>query len=104
MKGLEHLMQPIRVKNLTIPNRVVLPPMGTVLTNSDGSVGERLLAFFERRVMSGAGFVINEITSVHPKGSTFPGELAAFDDRYIPGLKKMVEVAHRHGKIGRAHV
>ncbi len=97
MKGLEHLMQPIRVKNLTIPNRVVLPPMGTVLTNSDGSVGERLLAFFERRVMSGAGFVINEITSVHPKGSTFPGELAAFDDRYIPGLKKMVEVAHRHG-------
>ena len=72
MKGLEHLMQPIRVKNLTIPNRVVLPPMGTVLTNSDGSVGERLLAFFERRVMSGAGFVINEITSVHPKGSTFP--------------------------------
>ncbi len=97
MKGLEHLLQPIRVKNLTIPNRVVLPPMGTVLTNSDGSVSERLLAFFERRVKSGAGFVINEITSVHPKGSSFPGELAAFDDRYIPGLRKLVEVAHRHG-------
>lgn len=61
MKGLEHLLQPIKVKNLTIPNRVVLPPMGTVLTNPDGSVGERLLAFFERRVKSGAGFVINEI-------------------------------------------
>jgi 2,4-dienoyl-CoA reductase-like NADH-dependent reductase (Old Yellow Enzyme family)/thioredoxin reductase len=97
MKGLEHLLQPIKVKNLTIPNRVVLPPMGTVLTNPDGSVGERLLAFFERRVKSGAGFVINEITSVHPMGSSFPGELAAFDDRYIPGLRKLVEVAHRHG-------
>lgn len=97
MSSLEHLLQPIRVKNLEIPNRVVLPPMGTVLTNNDGSVGDRLLAFLERRVKSGAGFVINEITSVHPKGSTFPGELAAFDDRFIPGLKQLADLVHRHG-------
>jgi len=71
--------------------------MGTVLTNNDGSVGDRLLAFLERRVKSGAGFVINEITSVHPKGSTFPGELAAFDDRFIPGLKQLADLVHRHG-------
>lgn len=97
MSSLEHLLQPIKVRNLEIPNRVVMPPMGTVLTNKDGSVGDRLLAFLERRVKSGAGFVINEITSVHPKGSTFPGELAAFDDRFIPGLKQLTDLVHRHG-------
>lgn len=97
MSSLEYLLQPIKVRNLEIPNRVVLPPMGTVLTNNDGSVGDRLLAFFERRVKSGAGLVINEITSIHPKGSTFPGELAAFDDRFIPGLKKLADLVHRHG-------
>jgi len=97
VNSLEHLLQPIKIKNLEIPNRVVLPPLGTVLTEDDGSVGERLLAYLERRAKSGAGLVINEITSVHPLGSSFPGELAAYDDRYIPGLKKLAEVVHRQG-------
>lgn len=97
MSSLEHLLQPIKVRNMELPNRVVLPPLGTVLTNDDGSVGERLLAYLERRAKSGAGFVINEITSVHPKGSTFPGELAAFDDRFIPGLRRLADVVHQQG-------
>ncbi len=97
MSSLKNLLQPIEVRNVEFPNRVVLPALGTVLTNEDGSVGERLLAYLERRAKSGAGLVINEITSVHPKGSSFPGQLGAFDDRFIPGLRKLAEVVHRQG-------
>ncbi|NLB17393.1 MAG: FAD-dependent oxidoreductase [Syntrophomonadaceae bacterium] len=55
------------------------------------------MAYFRRRIESGAGLVINEITSVHPTGSSVASQLAAYDDRYIPGLKKLVDIAHQRG-------
>lgn len=82
---------------MVIPNRVVYPPLGTLLTNDDGSVSDALLAYYRRRFQSGAGLVINEITSVHPSGSSVASQLAAYDDRYIPGLKKLVDIAHSQG-------
>jgi 2,4-dienoyl-CoA reductase-like NADH-dependent reductase (Old Yellow Enzyme family)/thioredoxin reductase len=71
--------------------------MGTILANNDGSVSEALLAYLERRVSSGAGLVITEITSVHPSGSAAPSQLAAYDDIFIPGLKKIADVVHARG-------
>ena len=45
MKTLEHLLAPIRVRSLEIPNRVVMPPMGTALGNDDSTVSEANLAY-----------------------------------------------------------
>jgi 2,4-dienoyl-CoA reductase-like NADH-dependent reductase (Old Yellow Enzyme family)/thioredoxin reductase len=97
MKKLEHLLQPIRVRNLEIPNRVVMPPMGSNLGNTDGTVSEANLAYFKRRVQSGAGFIITEITSVHPDGTASPRTLCIYDDRFIPGLAKMADIVHQQG-------
>ncbi|NLB18421.1 MAG: hypothetical protein GX825_06780, partial [Syntrophomonadaceae bacterium] len=58
MNNLKHLLEPITIKNMVIPNRVVFPPLGTLLTNDDGSVSDSLLAYFRRRIESGAGLVI----------------------------------------------
>ena len=97
MNKLEYLLQPIRVRSLEIPNRVVMPPMGSNLGNTDGTVSEANLAYFKRRVQSGAGFIITEITSVHPDGTASPRTLCVYDDRFIPGLAKMADVVHRQG-------
>ena len=97
MNRLEHLLQPIRVRNLEIPNRVVMPPMGSNLGNTDGTVSEANLAYFKRRVQSGAGFIITEITSVHPDGTASPRTLCVYDDCFIPGLAKMADIVHRQG-------
>ena len=35
---LNHLFSPIRIKKMEIANRIVMPPMGTNLGNSDGTV------------------------------------------------------------------
>ena len=77
MKTLEHLLAPIRVRSLEIPNRVVMPPMGTALGNDDSTVSEANLAYIKRRAQSGAGLIITEITEVHPLGSASPGALAS---------------------------
>ena len=97
MSKLEHLLQPITVRNLQIPNRVVMPPMGSNLGNKDGTVSDANLAYFKRRVQSGAGFIITEITSVHPDGTASPRTLCVYDDRFIPGLAKMADVVHQQG-------
>lgn len=97
MNALEHVLEPITIKNMELRNRVVMPAMGTNLANDDNSVSEANLAYIRRRCQSGAGLYITEIVAVHPDGCASPNSLAVFDDRFIPGLKKMVDSVHKEG-------
>jgi 2,4-dienoyl-CoA reductase-like NADH-dependent reductase (Old Yellow Enzyme family)/thioredoxin reductase len=97
MNLLPSLFSPIEIKSLDLANRAVMPPMGTNLGNPDGTVSEANLAYIKRRAMGGAGLIITEITSVHPTGSVIPSQLGVYDDRFIPGLKKMVDAVHAAG-------
>jgi 2,4-dienoyl-CoA reductase-like NADH-dependent reductase (Old Yellow Enzyme family)/NADPH-dependent 2,4-dienoyl-CoA reductase/sulfur reductase-like enzyme len=97
MKTIEHLLKPIRIKSMEIPNRVVMPPMGTALGNPDSTVSEANLAYMKRRAQGGAGLIITEITEVHPLGSAAPLCLGVWDDKFIPGLSRLSEVVHSNG-------
>jgi 2,4-dienoyl-CoA reductase-like NADH-dependent reductase (Old Yellow Enzyme family)/thioredoxin reductase len=94
---LPSLFAPIKIKSVDLVNRAVMPPMGTNLGNPDGTVSEANLAYIKRRARGGAGLIITEITSVHPSGSVIPNELGAYDDRFIPGLKKIADAVHAAG-------
>ena len=97
MNLLPHLLSPIKIKSLELANRVVMPPMGTNLGNPDGTVSEANLAYIMRRARGGAGLIITEISSVHPSGSAIGNELGSYDDRFIPGLKKIADAVHAAG-------
>jgi 2,4-dienoyl-CoA reductase-like NADH-dependent reductase (Old Yellow Enzyme family)/thioredoxin reductase len=97
MKTLKHLLEPIKIRSLTIPNRLVMPPMGTALGNNDSTVSEANLAYIKRRAQGGAGLIITEITEVHPLGSASPRCIAVWDDKFIPGLTKLAAVVHAQG-------
>ena len=91
------LFSPIKIKSLELVNRAVMPPMGTSLGNPDGTVSEAHLAYIKRRARGGAGLIITEITSVHPSGSAMPNELGAYEDQFIPGLKRIADAVHSAG-------
>lgn len=97
MKTLQHLLLPIKIRSLELSNRLVMPAMGTALGNADSSVSEANLAYMKRRVQSGAGLIITEITEVHPLGSASPRCIGIWDDKFIPGLSKLAGVVHTHG-------
>ena len=97
MNLLPRLFSPIKIKSLELTNRVVMPPMGTNLGNPDGTVSEANLAYIKRRTRGGAGLIITEISSVHPSGSAITNELGSYDDRFIPGLKKIADAVHAAG-------
>lgn len=102
MGVLEHLFSPIRIKGLTLSNRAVMPAMGTGLAEEGGMVGEALLAYLKRQASSGAGLIITEVAAVHKDGMSSPSQLSAWDDRFIPGLKRLAETIHGAG--GKAAV
>ncbi|MFO7860674.1 MAG: FAD-dependent oxidoreductase [Desulfosalsimonas sp.] len=91
MSDLNTLFSPIVINNTEIPNRAVLPPMGTGLCEKGGRVNDALLAYLRRQARGGAGLLISEITAVHPTGMVSPKQVAAWDDEFIPGLSQMAE-------------
>ena len=94
MATLKHLLSPITIRGLEIPNRTVMPPMGTGLSNRDETVSEANLAYLKRMASGGIGLVIPELVGVHPSGCV---GLGIYDDRFIPGLTKLVNVVHESG-------
>ena len=46
---------------------------------------------------AGRGFIITEISAIHPSGMVIPSELGSYDDRFIPGLKKLADLIHEAG-------
>lgn len=97
MSDLNALFEPITIRKTDIPNRAVLPPMGTSLSNSDGTVSDALLSYIKRQASSGAGLLISEITAVHPTGTVSPRQISAWDDQFIPGLKRLADTMHLFG-------
>jgi 2,4-dienoyl-CoA reductase-like NADH-dependent reductase (Old Yellow Enzyme family)/thioredoxin reductase len=97
MSLLPYLFSPIKIKSLDLVNRAVMSPMGTNLGNPDGTVSEAYVAYIKRRARGEAGLIITGIASVHPSGSAIPNELGAYDDRFIPGLRKISDAVHAAG-------
>ncbi|WP_311753575.1 NADH-dependent flavin oxidoreductase [Proteus columbae] len=83
-------------KNRELRNRIVMAPMTTWSANSDGTISDQELAFYERRSQD-VGLVITGCTYVTPSGIGFTNEFAAYDDRFIDSLKKLATAAKSGG-------
>lgn len=93
----EHLLSPLTVKNVTVKNRFVVPPMGTNLGNEDGTVSDRLIAYYKARAKGGYGLIIVEGVAINPTGRCIPREGFFYDDSAIPGHEKLVKAIHEEG-------
>lgn len=88
------LLQPIRVGNLTLKNRIMFPPLTTGYEERDGSIGPRSLAFYERLAKGGVGFVV--IGDVAPVMTASPTPKLC-DDRQIPAFRRLADAVHAYG-------
>ncbi|MEN9684123.1 MAG: hypothetical protein RLZZ427_1874 [Pseudomonadota bacterium] len=93
-----HLLAPGRIGSMEIRNRIFVTAMGVSLSESDGHVGERLMAYHEEQAKGGAGLIVTGVAGVAwPVGAVQPNQTAISDDRFLPGLKQLTERVHRHG-------
>ena len=49
------LFSPGKIGNLALRNRIVMAAMGSEFANDDGSIGERLMDYYEARAAGGVG-------------------------------------------------
>src|ERR1700738_3525827 len=91
------LLSPARIGDVEIPNRIVLPPMTTRTADADGFATENTLAYYAARVAGGVGLITVEMASPEKAGRHRHRELGIYDDRFLPGLAKLVDTIHRGG-------
>ena len=94
MKMFKHIFTPIKIGNMEVKNRIVLLPMTTGYPEADETVGYRFINFYVERAKGGAGFIIIPFSPVRAGSSMEPG---LFDDRFIPGVRRLTEGLHGHG-------
>jgi hypothetical protein len=94
------LFQPFTVKDLTIPNRVIVAPM-CMYSSKDGFMTDYHLAHLGSFAISGAGLILAEATAVEPRGRISPADTGIWSDDHIPAIKRVVDFVHSQGsKIG----
>ena len=91
------LLSPIKIGNLEIKNRFVVPPMGTNYANPDGTVSRQMIDYYVERAKGGFGLIILEVTAVDPLGKAILFEAGLWDDSQIPGFKQLVDEVHAAG-------
>lgn len=91
---LKMLFKPIKVRSMEVKNRIVMPAMDTGYAAEHHSVTDQLIAYHVRRAKGGVGLVFTEFTAVHPGGRSMPCQLGIFDDKFIPGLKRLTDAVH----------
>ncbi len=87
------LLEPIKVGNLTLKNRIMFPPLTTGYEERDGSIGNRSLAFYERLAKGGVGYVV--IGDVAPVRTASPTP-KLYDESQIPMFKKLADSLHKY--------
>lgn len=83
-------------KNITLKNRVVIPPMTERMSFEDGTVTSDETAYYAQHT-GGAGMFITAVANVNSLGKGFEGELSIADDRFLPGLSDLASSIKKNG-------
>ncbi len=83
------------IGRMQIKNRIVLAPMGTNYCDNKGYVNQRIIDYYEERARGGVGLLIIEGLAVDSRGRRRFAELSLANDRYIPGLCRLVKAIHK---------
>ncbi len=90
--------EPFSVKNLSLKNRLVMPPMCMYSALAgDGRVTPFHLAHYGARAIGGIGLIIVEATGVTPEGRISDQCLGLYEDAQTEGMRGLVDTVHALG-------
>ena len=93
------LSQPGHIGPLKLRNRVVMAPMGTNYSTTDGLSTERDRMYYAERARGGVGMIMTEAMVVTEFARPHHNSLCVYHDRFIPGLASLVEAIKSHGAL-----
>lgn len=95
------LFSPVKIGDLELKNRFMMAPMENGLAEFGGEVSQKLIDFFVERAKNEVSIIITGSVAVTPEGRGLPTQLTVYDDKFVPGLKRLTDAVHNAGgKIG----
>ncbi|GMA16367.1 NADH:flavin oxidoreductase/NADH oxidase [Deinococcus metallilatus] len=92
------LFTPLKLRNLTLPNRVVVSPM-CMYSAQNGLANDFHLAHLGQFALGGAGLIFTEAAAVSPEGRISPEDLGLWTDEQIVPLGHVTDFVHRYGGL-----
>lgn len=97
MNGYEKLFEPLKIGQLEIKNRFVVPAMDSHYTDEEHYFTEQALNYYGERAKGGFGLITTEFMCVSEEGLAEKTQAGIYDDCFIPMLSKLVERVHTNG-------
>jgi len=101
-KAYPHLFKQIQIGNLIVPNRIKYAATEDNLNDHNGFVTDADVAYIKRRaegVVGGLCFMQGVYMDEARKGQGYVGQAACWDDKYIPGLKRLADAIHEEKAV-----
>lgn len=91
------LLTPFKIRDMVIPNRVVVSPM-CQYSAEDGAPNDWHLVHLGSRAVGGAGLIITEMTDVSAEGRITPGCAGLYKDEHVAAWRRIVDFVHAHSE------
>jgi anthraniloyl-CoA monooxygenase len=91
--GTPPMFTPLRLRGLTLRNRVVVSPMD-MYSAQDGVPGDFHLVHLGARALGGAGLVMTEMVCVSPEGRITPGCAGLYTGRQTEAWRRITSFVH----------
>ncbi|OEJ42681.1 salicylyl-CoA 5-hydroxylase [Streptomyces agglomeratus] len=92
--GTPPMFTPLRLRGLTLRNRVVVSPMD-MYSAVDGVPGDFHLVHLGARALGGAGLVMTEMVCVSPEGRITPGCAGLYTTEQATAWRRVTDFVHR---------
>ncbi len=92
------LFQPLRLRGIELPNRVVISPM-CQYSAVEGMANDWHFAHLARFAMGGAGLVFTEATAVQRDGRITHGDLGIWSDAHVEPLRRIAAFLKSQGSV-----
>ena len=116
-KRYPHIFSPGKLGKLETKNRIKYASTETNFNYRDGYVADKEVAYMEAQARGGAGIVTTQgaYTDSKGEGKGYVGMMAIWDDKFIPGLKRIADVIRKYdalsvlqlmhcGRVGGIHL
>ncbi|SFS44700.1 NADH:flavin oxidoreductase/NADH oxidase [Sphingobacterium wenxiniae] len=97
---MKHLFSPLRLRDMTLKNRIALSPMQQY-SAVDGIPGQWHLVHLGSRAVGGAGLILTECTAISPEAMCTLYDTGIWNEAQVAGWKFIVDFVHQQGaKMG----
>ena len=96
-KERQKIQEPVRIGNMWIKNRFVMPPMNTNYSDAHGCLTPEMEKYYIRRAQGGVGMIVLEAVSVSADSKNHGVQPMLYDEKYVPAWSNLIEQIQSYG-------